>query len=193
MPEIQFSAGTHANKAARQLAELANNWNETYTGKFNGITMVADPGCKAHNILQAFWAEQERRSEEYRNSPEGKRAAQEAEDRKNNCQAVIDELMQRFETLDYENLDELVQFFDEMADPSDHIGVSFDRQRIVDTFAQHDFVASMNCGDEFDGDNRENFAGYLIGQALSGLSSIGAIHHIYHKFAAEWRGKFATV
>lgn len=142
MPEIEFSIGSRANEAARQLAELANSWNETYTGKFNGVTMVADPGCKPQDILQAFWTEQERRSEEYRNSPEGIRAAQEAKDRKDACQAAIDELMQRFETLNYEDLDELVQFFDDLTEPSDHIGVSFNRPRIVDTFALHGFVST---------------------------------------------------
>ena len=198
MPEIEFSAGTHLRDAIWQLIGKTNENNEEYSATFNGIPLRAYPDGKPPAVqalaIETLWnAKSAQRSEEYRNSPEGKRAAQEGEDHKNSCQATIDELMLRFETLDYENLDELVQFFDEMADPSDHVDVTVPRALIIETFARHGFRPSMNCGGEFNGEDRENYAKYLIGQALSGLNSFGAIHHIYHKFVAEWRGKFATV
>ncbi len=192
MPEIKFLAGTHVTEAATALAQLANDHGVIYTGDFNDTTMTARPGDSAGFVQSEWQRESNLSAERYRNSPEGKRAALDAENRKSALQAEMDALMQRFETLDYENLDELVQFFDDLAEPSDHIGVSFDRQRIVDKFAWHGFVVSMNCGDAFNRDDRENYAKYLIGQALDGLNSIGAIMGIYRKFAAEWRNKFAT-
>ncbi len=182
MPEIKFTPGTHVSSVARQLASLANINDETYTGDFGGITLVANPGDTSESVEVQWWRQSDAKSEAYRNSPEGERAAR---------QAAINELMRRFETLDYEDLDQLVQFFDDMAEPSDHIGTS-DRWRIVDAFAEHGLVASMNSRDKFDGEDRENYAKYLIGQALGSLSFLGLIMSPYSVHAAQWRDKFKT-
>lgn len=192
MPEIEFTDGTSVPRAAQKLATEASRHLQIYTGEFNGTLMVAHPGDSAEAVEATYRRKSAAREKAYRNSPEFARAAQEAEDRKNACQAAIDELMQQFKRLDYSNLDELVQFFDDMTDPSDHIDVVVPSKLIIETFAQHGFHPNMNCDDEFDGENRENYAQYLIGQALDGLSSVGAIHGVYHKFAAEWRDKFAA-
>lgn len=193
MPEIEFFVGSHANNSASTLAELANQHNDVYWAYFNGVRMTAIPGDEPLHVIEAWQKEQDRRSEAYHNSPEGKRAAKEAEDRKKACQAAVDKLMQKFEALDFSNLDELVQFLDDLSEPGDHVNVSFDRQRIVDTFAQHGFERNVNIGDAFNANDRENVARYLIGQALNFLHMFGTIHPVFSFMAADWRKKFASV
>lgn len=190
MKKYEVLVGRSIYTATAELVHQANLHNESVSMEFNGVTVVAQPGSTAIELYAQWSVEMDRRAEEYRNSPESKRAAREAKVRKNTMQRAVDELMQHLEILDYSNLDELIQFFDDLTDPSSHSDVSFDYQRIVDTFTQHGFIVGANTDFEFDEEDRDNFARYLIGQALSCLLSVGAVHSIYHQMAQDWRDKF---
>lgn len=190
--EVDPMAGSQINSVIREAVGFAEALRARVQFKFNDSVVIATSHSTEAGLFAAWQQERDRLVAEYRNSPEGKRQQRESEDRKNSMQRAVDQLMQRFETLDYSNLDELVQFFDDLTDPSDYIGVSFDRGRVIDEFVQHGYGISANTGSAFDENDRENFARYLVGQALSGLQFVGAVHHIYHRMAQEWREKFTN-
>ena len=184
-------AGENVSYTAVRLVKITSLTGQPCTAYFNDIKLVANPGDKSDNIVDFFSQECERQSQEYRESPAGKRVAQEAEERRLAAQAKLDQLMDQLPTLDFGDLTAIVKWFDELQDPSDHIGVNRPWQQIVETFVQHGFAPGMNCGENFDEEDEANFAGYLIGQALSGLAcEVHAIHQIYCKFAEDWRTKF---
>lgn len=184
-------AGENVSYTAVRLIKIVDLTGQPCTAYFNDIKLVASTGDKSDNIVGFFHQECERRSVEYRESPAGKRAEREAEERRQAAQAKLDQLMTQLPTLDFGNLTTLVNWLDELQDPSDHIGVNRPWQQIVETFVQHGFTPGMNCGENFDEEDEANFAGYLIGQALSGLAcEVHAIHQVYCKFAEDWRTKF---
>ncbi len=90
MKTIDFTAGCHITEAAQQMmAELLNEKNHkagkigdfSVKGDFNGITLVARKGSTVGSIVADFDTKMAAASEAYRNSPEGKRAARESEER----------------------------------------------------------------------------------------------------------------
>ena len=103
-------------------------------------------------------------------------------------------LMRDFEQLVYSDLDQLVTFFTGWFDE----GIEQDdAQRIVDGFTEHEYFAGVNCGEAFDGSDRDNYGRYLIGQALSFLSNGNrrdwwGVHPVLKPHFEEWLSTFGT-
>lgn len=187
MKTIEFLAGTHIENAALQLVEAC-----PARCLFNEIELIADEGSTVQQIVAFFGKESTRRAEEYRNSPEGQKAAKEAEDRRLAAQQAFDFCMEKLPSLDFKNDAAVLDWFCEIQGSADHIGIVKSKDKILTTFALHGMYKGVNCGDEFNSDDRENFFRYLVGQCLDGFASVGAPHGIIHKFTAEWKQKFLT-
>lgn len=184
-------AGSLVTDAARHMARTARLTGEPCTAKFNDVQITARPGDTPNSILSYYNEESQRRSALYEASPAGQLAKRKAEERRVALQNKLNQLMKQLPNLDFSNHLVLVNWLNELQEPSDHIGVQCPWLEIIETFAQHGFTYSMNCGVNFDGESESNYAGWLIGQGLDGLaSSVHAIHQVYHKFAADWRRKF---
>ncbi|OGZ11660.1 MAG: hypothetical protein A3D67_00515 [Candidatus Lloydbacteria bacterium RIFCSPHIGHO2_02_FULL_51_22] len=61
---------------------------------------------------------------------------------------------------------------------------------VIATFAAKGYHPNVNCGQDFHGDDRDNFARYIIGQALGNLACVGAIHQVVQRFTNDWKKKF---
>lgn len=68
--------------------------------------------------------------------------------------------------------------------------MKFDLPMLVLAFALGGWDPNVNTGDEFDGDDARNFAGYIVGQTLHCYQTMGACPHVIHRFIADWRAKF---
>jgi hypothetical protein len=189
-PEIKFGAGTHIAAAAKMLVDAVAKTHEPVQGKFNDILLVADVSSTPDGIVAFFDQQCAIRAEEYRNSPEGKRAEQETEERRSRLQQTHDSLMRKLPSLDMRDQVAVLDWLCQMQEPSDHIGIILRRATIVSAFEKAGFVANANTGKAYKADDRDNSFRYLVGQALAGLKDGPAIHSILHKFTKEWRAKF---
>ena len=72
-------AGENISETAKRMVALAKKTKDTVETKFNDIVLTATSDSNADAIVKFYHDESERRSEAYRNSPEGKKAAREAE------------------------------------------------------------------------------------------------------------------
>ncbi len=183
------TAGTSIEEAAQEMVALAREKRATVTARFNDIALSASAGATAASIADYYRTECALRAAAYRRSPEGKRAAAELEEKKRQAQATVDQLTVALPNLDFDDLDAVLCWLEELRGPSDWSGVIVP-ESVVSTFRAHRFEPNVNIGADFDGNDRENYARYLIGQALDNLISVGAIHHIIHHFAADWRDCF---
>jgi len=191
--------GENITETARKMILLANQKHNPVVAEFNDIELTAKPSVDtADNIVKFYQKESSRRAEEYRKSPEGQRAAQEAKERQQQLQAQMDEAMVELPGLDFSDYNTVITWFEKIRDASDHIGVNVPHKQIVATFRQHGYKPGVNTDKDFNGEDKENFARYLIGQALKQLQGVSlgggpkfhAIHHIFHNFATDWRKKF---
>lgn len=189
MNSVHFGAGCHINEAAKMLVDAAE-CNGSATGSFNDIVLTANRGDAPEAVVSWFTAECERRSEAYRNSPEGRAAAAKQDQRRRETQGKHDALMDSLPRVDMADAGAVLAWLEAMQEPSDHINVVVDKRAILDTFAAAGYLPGVNCGPAYRADDRDNSLRYLVGQALDGLANGPAIHPIFHKFAGDWRSKF---
>lgn len=182
--------GTTIYEAAVEMISIANATGDTVMVDFNEVEITANPGDEPNSIVATYHERCNRRAEAYRNSPKGKRAAAEAEERKRSAQKTINEAMVELRALDFGSFAAVINWLDKICDPSDHIGVYVPRYEILSAFSENGFEPNVYCGEDHDGDNEEVVARWLIGQALGTLRDIGAIHPMISKFADDWRKKF---
>jgi hypothetical protein len=189
---LEAKPGQHVQQFAQQLIDRAKADGVDVEGDFNGITLhvSSDEPVTAEDLVNFYSQESDRRAEEYRQSPEGVKAAEEDEARKNALQEKADQLVTQLDSLDFSNLEAVIDWIVDFQDASDHIGVSFDREKVVSTFRSHGFDVGVNTGEAFNEEDAENFAKWLVGQALGGINSVGAIHQVVHRFAGDWKMKF---
>lgn len=193
MKKYEAMAGENISETAKAMVALAKKTNDTVETKFNDIVLTATSDSNADAIIADYHTKMEVASEAYHNSPEGKKAAREAEERKQRAQQKHDVLMRQLPNLNFGDDVAVLDWLCEFQDPSDYIGVVKQQDVVVATFATHGYQPNANCGKDFNGDNRDNFARYIIGQALGGLTcEVGAIHQIIHKFTDDWKKKFLS-
>ena len=188
---ISFSLGEHISRAAEQLVAAAREHGSAI-GWFNEIALTATAETTPKEVVEVFNRECELRAEAYRNSPEGKEAERQREAARSTAQQVHDALMAQLPSLNMADDEAVLDWFCQMQEPSDHVGVIVRRQTIVQAFEKHGFRANENCGADYRPGDRKNMHRYLVGQILSCLKEGLSIHPIFHKFAAEWRQQFGV-
>ncbi len=191
MTPLEFLPGDHISQAAEKMVDLVRRTGRDVAALFNGISLVATKSTTPSDIVAFYNSESERRAREFRESPEGKAEARRNELDVIRLQAMCDRLVADLpETLDSGNLSLIINWLTTMQESSDRIGVKTPGAEIIRQFHEHGFEPGVNCGPAFNGEDRENFARWLIGQALDCLQNGPGIHPIVHKFAKTWRNKF---
>lgn len=187
-------AGEDISTTAKRIVAMAKREKGVVKAKFNDIELTANSDTTADSVVAFYGEESKRRGEAYRNSPEGKKAAREAEERRVALQQKHDALMQQLPTLNFADDVAVLDWLCEFQDPSDHTGVVKQNDAVIVAFAAHGYHPSVNTGKNFNESDRDNFARYIIGQALAGLQcEVGAVHQIVHKFVDDWKKKFLNV
>lgn len=183
----------NVSTAAERMIALAKETKGSVTAKFNDIELTATEDSTVEDIVSGFHIKIAEDAEKYRTSPKGKRAARESEERKEEAQRKADALMEQLPNLDFANQEAVLDWICEFQDPSDHIGVVKNQGEVLKIFAEHGYQPGVNTGEAFNGEDRDNFARYIIGKALDGLRcDTGAIHQVIHKFTDDWKKKFAS-
>lgn len=189
---LKFYGGQDIASAAAELVEAAATSGKLAEGSFNDITLTAGRGTTAAQIVTRYHEELDARAEAYRKSPEGIAAKAKEKAETISRQATCDALMVEFATLDLTNDAALIDWLDRFQDPSDDMRIRKDVGVVVRALEAAGYVSGANCGPAFNEEDRDNYARYLIGQALSNLKHVGAIHQVFGTFHERWKAKFPT-
>lgn len=190
MKQIEFLAGTHLREAAKKLVAALAEHDEV-SGQFNGINMTATKGATVDGILADYETRQEAAAEAYRKSPEGIKAAHEANARATAAKEKYAAQMRKLPTLDFGSEVAVLDWLCDIQDATDHVAVTVDRKTILAAFAAHGLLPGVNCGGDYRKGDRDNEYRWLVGQALETLRRV-AIHSIIHKFAKQWKAQHAA-
>lgn len=188
---IEIMPGEHIGRAADRLVAAAKGAFAVVETTFNGVRLVATPLSTAGEICRHYDDECARQAIKWRESPEGKAAAERDRAEVARLQARCDRMLRQLTSLDFADPSAVLDWVCRFRVPSDRIGVRFPRELILSTFARHGYQAGVNVGDAFDPEDGTNVARYIVGQALDGLEKVGAIHPVVHRFAGDWREKFS--
>jgi hypothetical protein len=171
MKKIQVGAGEHISgaclKAVRAGAPCFFNFNDVKVEHLDEKETARD--------LEAQWnTKWKAKCEAYRNSPAGKKAAEDSERRSRQNQARMDRLMgelPNFVAIVNAPPDHyaVLSWFEEFIDALDYIGVDCDKMKVAGTFLALGYRAGDNVGPHFKENNKDNVARYLVGQCLDGL------------------------
>lgn len=105
-------------------------------------------------------------------------------------QSQWDRAMQKLPTLDFANLVSIIDWLGDIRDASDRGDVVKDPMLIVGAFRRHGYVANAGLDGNYNKEDEESVARFIIGQALDGLENDGAIHPLFHLNTRIWRLKF---
>ena len=159
--------GQSIEQAANALQARAIANNTEVTMAFNGIELSMGPDTSTQDVVAMYWQLTNERAEAYRNSPEGKAAAEKQKANIAAQQQKIDNAMARLSELDFADQGAIMDWLSAIRNASDYKSVATPVQEIVGVFRDHGYFPGVNCGTDFDGDDRNNFARYIIGQALA--------------------------
>lgn len=185
-------AGEHISMVARRAVDVANRTGAPARFTFNEVDAVASPGASPEGVEAEYMRRAEERRVAWEQSPEGQRCKREQEERIVAAQAKVDRAMESLGGLNANDLGAVLAWVEEIAEPAAHVRVVVPRARILDWFKAHGWVPGMNCGAAFKAEDRQNFAGYIIGQALNGFERVGAPHPMLAVFTEQWRQKFCS-
>lgn len=188
--EYKALAGECITETAATMSEMAKDRGELITARFNGITLKASPGTRPDSIVRGFHRKMDRLAYKHRNSQEGVAEAKEEERYLKARQVSMDELMHRFSWVDLADLGHLIDWLVALCCTGGEKGIRYDRQRVITALESAGYVENDCSGDAFNVEDRENFARYLVGQALDGLKNSCGIHPMFMEFAKQWRDKF---
>lgn len=186
--------GSYIPASIAQMVGVAKFTNQEVTGTFNGVTITANP-TSSPEILAVQWQEEmDRQAREYRNSAEYKSYLLKRALEVQALRVKVRDLMKWLETLDFGNLEAVVNWFDEIQEASNDVDASSEltRNEIVQKFQQHGYQPGVNTEEEFKEEDKDNFARWLVGQALDNLITVGAVHPMFKDFAKDWRNKFSA-
>jgi hypothetical protein len=177
--------GTDIADACRVAVHLAGAEGRPVAFRFNGVDMLASPGESPWTVAGRWHDETERRAEAYRSSPEGQRAAAEAEGRRRHAQRRTDNLMARLPGVT-RDLGALVRWCVELSRAADHVGVQWGRDAAVAAIEAAGYREDAHVGRHPRGfADRQVMGEYLVGQSLSCMRKGMPPHPIIDKFARE--------
>lgn len=181
-------SGTHIEHACKEATALAIKAGHVIPFKFNDIALTASPQTSWKKLAEKFHSDCEKRRTEYEQSPEGIEAA---ENRKSEIaikQQTVSNLIATLPTtLKEGSLDDVIDWLKRFTNPSDDIGVRFDKQKVSEIFEFHGYMENEGVGEKPDWFNtRERMGRYIIGQAINCLKSGMPPHGITLSFIEKY-------
>ena len=184
----------HVSGIVREMIALAKKTGVSVVkANFQGVELTVDSDSNVEDIVSFYDKEMDRLCEESRKSPEGQRLVREKEKSLVEAQRKHNALMQQLDRLDFSNdvavLDWVYEFYEVYC----HCGRSIVMrlQVVIATFTAHGFQPDVNNGDDFDENDRSNYARWIIGQMLDILEHRRSMPDWAIPIAVErWRKRF---
>lgn len=183
---IEAEIGEHITSFCAKLSRLALQTKQEVTGTFNGVQLIADVNTTAQQLTAKFHQQLRIDQENYEKSPEYAIKLKQREKELAAINKRIEKCMNEFSELNWDSYAAILKWLSNIQPLADHTGVSLDRSKIIAGFENHGFKANENTGDSFNGENPENHARYIIGQAIDGFLTVGAPHPILVSFVEKW-------
>ncbi len=156
----------HVSQAAVLLVDAVKTHGDSFL-VFNGLCLAADKFSTVEGLCESYDKLSEIRRKEYLASPEGIERTRKDEATRSALQHRANQLSRKLPLLDFNNVDGLLDWLCEMEDPRDRIGVQVNSDLIREVFEGHGYKPNANVGNAFNENDRENYARWIIGQAIA--------------------------
>lgn len=189
--------GERLEDVADVVIQLAETLGRPRRLEFNGVILEISGSDSVESVLERFHAELSRRAEAYRNSPAGKRAAEERAVEVAGKQLRVVELSLALLLLRPGNHEGALRWARALADVADDVAVSIDHDDLTQNIeilgyrANENTATGMGPADCFKLQEKlrsdsEAMARYIMGQVLDCLKRKMPPHPIVIQFVDEW-------
>lgn len=171
------------------IEELIKQSRDRYTDlyvEFNGIKITATPFCTVEELLYHYNKTVDKKRKEYLNSEAYKKSQAKEKETVQRMQNHIDKSVKKLERMN--NHTEIVAFVGKVQAFTDRVGV--DSSLILETLRNKGYKSGVNTNEDFNEKDSDNYARYIVGQAMSNLETVGAIHPMVSVFANSWNRLF---
>jgi hypothetical protein len=155
--------------------------------KFNGIVMVVSHDDSQETVENAYMESLEAARKAYW-TPE-QLAEKHAKETRDN--AELAEHIKTLSSLDFKDAVAPLTWLCKLQELGDMTYCKFDTQLVIKAFATAGYTAGMNCDDKSNEKDQENYKGYIIGNALDGIQTIGCPHQVLHHFTEKYQNIFS--
>jgi hypothetical protein len=191
MLKIEISAGIDINSVIDQAISRAKEIGGYVGFDFNGTTLVVTEDSKPADVLAAWKADGKKQSEEFKNSAKGQKLIREREESNRMDQKTIDAHLAYLPHMLKENdIAKAVVWCGGFAEVNDNRNLTYDKMAIIQAFVQAGYHLNINTGVNFNEEDKDNYARYIIGQCLDNLSADMPMMPIAKSFADKWVQKF---
>ena len=97
--------------------------------------------------------------------------------------------MRQLPSLDFNNQEKILDWLCAFVVPCN---VVEDLQEVIGIFTSHGYEAGVNAGEAYNGEDKDNVARYIVGQALSSMRDEGFVPQVIEGFMTDWKTKFAS-
>lgn len=190
MYTYEAPTGENINTTAKNMIALAKEKKGDVRTLFNNIPLLATEQSVPENIVKDFETKHNEASETQRKSPKGQYEEVNREKEKKEIQDKINCLIGQLPSIDFSKQEKVLDWLCKFQPLSDHTNVKTDASKILKIFEKHGYRPGINVGKNFQEENPDNHARYIVGQSLENLQAVDAIHPVVHKFAKDWKKKF---
>lgn len=179
--------GEDVSTACRNMTMTAREWNCDVVMAFNDVIVHVCPSDNVTDVVARWRVDTDAAAEAYRNSPAGKAAQARFEAMMAAEAQQVQDALARLPNTDLTDARKALHI---MADVADKRIPPDGRQALLDAYTTAGYVANDCTGRDFVETNPENFARYIIGQALAGISTVGTPHGMTQVFRERWDKAF---
>lgn len=187
---IEAHLGQRLEQITKMMCEIRKQYNCDVKTTFNDIALellfcLPKPPQELEEEYHRIINE---KREKYKNSPEGKKKAEKEKMLLENKKDRYNSMMGSLENIVANKNNLFILYWLKDFQPiSDDNRLVIDTKKIIAVFNSHGYEADVNTGENFREDDADNYARYIIGQCLSMLANVGAIHGVVHKFIKTWQ------
>lgn len=175
---------------ARRMDGIANQKWATVKAEHCSIDLVAVPGTGKDAIVAFFMGKVQERYDTYLKSPQAQQDEKDEQERTQRLQTVLDDAVMRLEVFDFTSLADIIGWFEKVQPSMDYIYITPPGEKIVAKFKEHGFESNVNLGEAFNGEDEENVARHIIGQALGLIEVNNHLHQVLFGATEKWRERF---
>jgi hypothetical protein len=185
-PTYEPSVGEHLDEAIESAKEEATRHGEPVSMTFNGIKLSIASDSKKEDVVTRYHAEQDKKAEEYHNSPEGKAAAEKYRQQNDRDQQRITSLVQSLPDAIKSGEAAVVKWVGDFSEVNDNINMNYDKVAIAEALKAAGYKNNGRVGDPEVKTNPTAFAEWLVGLAINNLEAGIPIHPIAEKFSKDY-------
>ena len=189
--ELEIDPGETIKSAIFSAIEVAQEKVQPVQFNFNGIVVQVTGDSEYDIVKQEYRTALAESQKEYENSPRYKKLKQKQDEELKADQLRIDSLLASLsEVLKGNDFASVVVWCGLFAEINDNNNLKFDKKVLVEQLKVAGWLSGVCTGKDFNEDDPENYARYIVGQCISNLESGMPIHPIAKSFADKWVEKF---